>query len=60
MPDMEAQRALWDVTQEATARAGLPAYEVSNHARPGAKAATIWSIGAMANMQASDPARMAA
>ncbi len=37
VPDMDAQRALWDVTQEATARAGLPAYEVSNHARPGAE-----------------------
>jgi len=35
VPDMDTQRALWDVTQEATARAGLPAYEVSNHARPG-------------------------
>ncbi|WP_159730643.1 radical SAM family heme chaperone HemW [Methylosinus sp. Ce-a6] len=37
IPDNETQRALWDVTQEVTARAGLPAYEVSNHARPGAE-----------------------
>lgn len=37
MPDPDTQRALWDVTQEATARAGLPSYEVSNHARPGAE-----------------------
>jgi oxygen-independent coproporphyrinogen-3 oxidase len=37
VPDHETQRALWDVTQEVTARAGLPAYEVSNHARPGAE-----------------------
>jgi putative oxygen-independent coproporphyrinogen III oxidase len=36
-PDADTQRALWDVTQEVTARAGLPAYEVSNHARPGAE-----------------------
>src|SRR5208283_5338587 len=36
LPDNDAQRALWDVTQELTIRAGLPAYEVSNHARPGA------------------------
>jgi len=36
-PDPDTQRALWDVTQEVTARAGLPAYEVSNHARPGAE-----------------------
>ncbi|ATQ69703.1 MULTISPECIES: radical SAM family heme chaperone HemW [Methylosinus] len=35
VPDTDTQRALWDVTQEMTARAGLPAYEVSNHARPG-------------------------
>jgi putative oxygen-independent coproporphyrinogen III oxidase len=37
VPDPDTQRALWDVTQEVTARAGLPAYEVSNHARPGAE-----------------------
>ncbi len=37
LPDPDTQRALWDVTQEATLRAGLPAYEVSNHARPGAE-----------------------
>jgi putative oxygen-independent coproporphyrinogen III oxidase len=37
LPDNDTQRALWDVTQELTIRAGLPAYEVSNHARPGAE-----------------------
>jgi oxygen-independent coproporphyrinogen-3 oxidase len=37
IPDAETQRALWDVTQEVTARHGLPSYEVSNHARPGAE-----------------------
>ncbi len=37
VPDADTQRALWDVTQEVTARMGLPAYEVSNHARPGAE-----------------------
>jgi putative oxygen-independent coproporphyrinogen III oxidase len=37
LPGHDAQRELWDVTQEATIRAGLPAYEVSNHARPGAE-----------------------
>src|SRR5205823_3059355 len=30
-------RALYDVTQEICGAAGLPAYEVSNHARPGAE-----------------------
>jgi oxygen-independent coproporphyrinogen-3 oxidase len=36
-PDDDTARALWDVTQETCDRAGLPAYEVSNHARPGAE-----------------------
>ena len=37
VPDPDLSRALWDVTQEVTARRGLPAYEISNHARPGAE-----------------------
>ena len=37
MPDAETARVLYDVTQEFTAARGLPAYEVSNHARPGAE-----------------------
>ena len=37
-PDEEVSRALYDVTQEVCAAAGLPAYEISNHARPGAEA----------------------
>jgi oxygen-independent coproporphyrinogen-3 oxidase len=36
-PNGDAARALWDVTQEVCNAAGLPAYEVSNHARPGAE-----------------------
>jgi oxygen-independent coproporphyrinogen-3 oxidase len=36
-PDGDTARALWDVTQEVCEAAGLPAYEVSNHARPGAE-----------------------
>ena len=35
-PDDETGRALYDVTQEVCAHAGLLAYEISNHARPGA------------------------
>jgi oxygen-independent coproporphyrinogen-3 oxidase len=35
MPDPDVGRDLWDVTQELTAKAGMPAYEISNHARPG-------------------------
>ncbi|AUC93900.1 coproporphyrinogen III oxidase [Bradyrhizobium sp. SK17] len=34
-PDEATSRALYDVTQEVCAREGLPAYEISNHARPG-------------------------
>src|SRR5205085_4977812 len=36
-PDEELARALFDVTQEATAAHGIPAYEISNHARAGAE-----------------------
>jgi oxygen-independent coproporphyrinogen-3 oxidase len=35
VPDPEAALALYEITQEMTERAGLPAYEVSNHAAPG-------------------------
>ena len=34
-PGEDAARALYDVTQDICAAHGLPAYEVSNHARPG-------------------------
>ncbi|MCS6878336.1 MAG: radical SAM family heme chaperone HemW [Geminicoccaceae bacterium] len=34
-PDEDAQAELFERTQELTAAAGLPAYEISNHARPG-------------------------
>jgi oxygen-independent coproporphyrinogen-3 oxidase len=35
MPSPDVGRALWDVTQELTQQAGMPAYEISNHARAG-------------------------
>lgn len=35
MPGDDATRALYDLTQALCARAGLPAYEISNHARAG-------------------------
>lgn len=53
VPDPDTQRALWDVTQEVTARAGLPAYEVSNHARPGAECRhnlVYWRYGEYAGL----------
>jgi len=36
-PDEDVARTLYDATQEVCATAGLPAYEISNHARPGAE-----------------------
>jgi putative oxygen-independent coproporphyrinogen III oxidase len=37
LPDADYAADLFELTRETTARAGLPAYEVSNHARPGAE-----------------------
>ena len=48
VPDGEQSAALYEATQEVTARHGLPAYEVSNHARPGAESRhnlTYWRYG---------------
>lgn len=35
VPDPDTALALYEITQDATAAAGLPAYEISNHAAPG-------------------------
>lgn len=35
LPDEDAAAVLWEITQETLEAAGMPAYEVSNHARPG-------------------------
>ena len=35
MPDEDLSADFYEMTQELTASAGLPAYEISNHARPG-------------------------
>jgi oxygen-independent coproporphyrinogen-3 oxidase len=37
LPDEDTAAALFETTQDMTEAAGLPAYEVSNHARPGAQ-----------------------
>lgn len=37
VPDQDLARDLYDLTQDVCAGAGLPAYEISNHARPGAE-----------------------
>ncbi|TWF53059.1 radical SAM family heme chaperone HemW [Neorhizobium alkalisoli] len=48
VPDGDQSAALYEATQEITARHGMPAYEVSNHAQPGAESRhnlTYWRYG---------------
>lgn len=48
LPDAEAAARLYEITQEVTEAAGMPAYEVSNHAKPGAESRhnlTYWRYG---------------
>lgn len=48
VPDGDQSAHLYEATQEITERFGLPAYEVSNHARPGAESRhnlTYWRYG---------------
>ena len=48
MPGEAAGAALYEATQEALEGAGMPAYEISNHARPGAECRhnlTYWRYG---------------
>ena len=37
LPDEDRAADLWEITQEECDAAGLPGYEISNHARPGAE-----------------------
>ncbi len=37
LPDEDRSVALYEITQEECLKAGMPAYEVSNHARPGSE-----------------------
>ncbi|MEZ2130942.1 MULTISPECIES: radical SAM family heme chaperone HemW [unclassified Sinorhizobium] len=48
VPNGDHSAALYEATQEITAAEGMPAYEVSNHARPGAESRhnlTYWRYG---------------
>ena len=48
MPDADTSADLFEATQAMTRAAGLPAYEVSNHARPGAESRhnlAYWTYG---------------
>ena len=52
-PDDELAAALYEATQELSEAAGLPAYEISNHARPGAEARhnlLYWRYGTYAGV----------
>ena len=53
VPDQDAAAALYEITQEVTAAHGLPAYEISNHARPGAESQhnlVYWRYGEYAGV----------
>jgi putative oxygen-independent coproporphyrinogen III oxidase len=48
LPELEAAAELYAVTREVTSARGLPAYEISNHAKPGAESRhnlTYWRYG---------------
>ena len=48
MPDADTSADLFELTRAMTATAGIPAYEVSNHARPGSESRhniTYWTYG---------------
>jgi oxygen-independent coproporphyrinogen-3 oxidase len=52
-PDEATGRALWDVTQEVCGAAGMPAYEISNHAKAGAESRhnlVYWRYGEYAGI----------
>ncbi|MBO6900371.1 MAG: coproporphyrinogen III oxidase [Rhizobiaceae bacterium] len=53
VPDQDAAAALYEITQDVTAAHGLPAYEISNHARPGAESQhnlVYWRYGEYAGV----------
>src|SRR5829696_507369 len=53
VPNDDAARALYETTQEVCEAAGLPAYEISNHARPGAESRhnlVYWRYGEYAGV----------
>ncbi|MCW4117048.1 radical SAM family heme chaperone HemW [Aurantimonas sp. MSK8Z-1] len=53
VPDGETSAALYEATQALTAARGLPAYEISNHAVPGAESRhnlTYWRYGLYAGV----------
>jgi putative oxygen-independent coproporphyrinogen III oxidase len=62
VPDEDRARDLYDATQEVCAREGLPAYEISNHARPGAECRhnlVYWRYGEYAGIGPGAHGRLA-
>lgn len=62
VPDGEQSAVLYEATQEITADIGMPAYEVSNHARPGAESRhnlTYWRYGDYAGIGPGAHGRLA-
>jgi oxygen-independent coproporphyrinogen-3 oxidase len=60
--DPDRGAALYELTQEMTEAAGLPAYEISNHARPGEESRhnlTYWRYGSYAGVGAGAHGRRA-
>lgn len=63
MPDDDLAANLFDVTQELTDRAGIPAYEISNHAAPGQQSRhnlLYWQYGEYAGVGAGAHSRILA
>ena len=63
VPDDDAGATLYEITQELTGAAGLPAYEVSNHARPGQESRhnlTYWRYGEYVGVGPGAHSRIAA
>ncbi|MDR1827705.1 MAG: radical SAM family heme chaperone HemW, partial [Methylobacteriaceae bacterium] len=61
LPDADLARALYDATQELCVSRGFPAYEVSNHARPGAESRhnlLYWRYGEYAGVGAGAHGRV--
>ncbi|PSC04942.1 coproporphyrinogen III oxidase [Alsobacter soli] len=62
VPDADAARALYETTREVCEAHGLPAYEISNHARPGAECRhnlVYWRYGEYAGVGPGAHARLA-
>ncbi|MGE0585036.1 MAG: radical SAM family heme chaperone HemW [Flavobacteriaceae bacterium] len=61
VPGPEESAALYELTQDVTARHGMPAYEISNHARPGHESRhnlVYWRYGRYAGLGPGAHARI--